>query len=55
MWYKENNFSLHNRKEKYAMGDIIRGIRKPMDRGLKYPHMVCVCQVIMTLNTRYNK
>jgi len=28
------------------------GIRKPMDRGLKYPYMVCVCPVVMTLNKK---
>jgi hypothetical protein len=32
---------------------IIRGIRKPMERELKYPYMVCICPVVMTLNTRY--
>jgi len=37
-------------------GDIIRGIRNPMDRGLKYPYMVwaCICPVVMTLNMTYN-
>lgn len=30
-------------KKSMQWEDIIRGKRKPMDRGLKYPYMVCIC------------